>query len=111
MNIDNLNDREKSVLLARFKGWSTWEERGCWVIGYDNPEGYRETTIDLYAGPMEAVWLLLNWWTSLSEHNLWEMDSWLSNKYFYRMNPEAAKRTLLDKILRLAVTEGNHATN
>ena len=113
MDIDNLTDQEKSVLLAKAMGNP---------IGFRQPPGVREFhPVNLYY-PVNMVfaWLCLNW---ASEQDL-EIDSY-SYPYvvaqgvaelfdtdveirdqIWAQSPADAQRLWLDRILELAIEAG-----
>jgi hypothetical protein len=117
MNIDEMTDQEKSVALARAMGWGvSYEGRfgiESDVIHVIDEDGYHSSTIDLYAGPMETAWRVLNW---AEGQDFWhrhfrtgsESDSLAPFEWavIRRKPPADAQRAWLDKVLELAIEAG-----
>ena len=130
MNIDEMSDQEKSVLLARAMGLEIEPQFAHphdifikipseWDYEWELLEG------DFYTAPMEISWRVLNWaseqmpketsppgmvvhtWAGRL-HSFWGESHWVgkSKLFIHSMPPADAQRLWLDKILELAIEAG-----
>lgn len=126
MNINELSDKQKSVILARLCGWtvdevtqetmerlygkrSDYMSRMVWrdILGVLYPFGLP----NFYnTANMDTAWRVLNWATSNdSIHDElidWDWHRWTSHQHIWTMPPTEAQRSWLDKILELAIEAG-----
>jgi hypothetical protein len=121
MNISEMSDQEKSVMLARVCGWFV-EDMGDYQNVFER--GGRMSPKIMSINPlhnlytpdnMQASWRVLNWAATQYDNEFGEQ---LIN-WFYSLNsemgdeidwivmrPAEAQRTWLDKILELAIEAG-----
>jgi hypothetical protein len=129
MNIDEMTDQEKSVLLARAVGWEfsrheCGEPRWSWVDenGQQISGSIHDRVVQvsddrsslvspmLYSPQrMALAWRVLNW--AVSDPGFgWEVDGWLWNDGLGydlpNLEPADAQRQWLDKVLELAIEAG-----
>lgn len=112
MNVKELSDEEKSVMLARLAGLDV--SPGKVLITIDGYEHVNERPLGLYDEIyMALAWRVLNWAIDNEERFLesggnagvkemvnWLLPSWAS------LLPAAAQRAWLDEILELAIEAG-----
>lgn len=120
MNIENLSDREKSVILAKLCGWSCIEAiYGVEVIDatglvVTSNFGTKDTgwMDDLYhPGRMQLAWRVLNWWVNTKfetglDYPVYTLFKWNHLPFVIGLPPAEAQRLWLDKILQLAIEAG-----
>lgn len=131
MNIENMSDNEKSVMLAKLCGWEMRQhsvyksEYSLYMHGYGSHGYYMTDDVPNLYDPanMAVAWRVLNWANRQTKREStskggrmveWDVswatyiDDWLSpyGYEWYDMPPEEAQRALLDKILSLAIEAG-----
>ena len=130
MNIEDMTDQEKSVLLAKARGWKLlklgqplvdWYAQGGIDISalveqsitedekfwFDKTGAiHREGVPNYYTDHMEVAWGMLNWATDTERRNNEEMIFWWIDTYTCNYSPAVAQRKWLDKILSLAIEAG-----
>ena len=111
MDISEMSDQEKSVLLAKAMEWEV--DQSYIVLPNDDNSNTRFLLSDLYEAPMSVAWRVLNWaW--LVHDNESGMYSLKWTEWFsdiedcvdFSMPPADAQRLWLDKILELAIEAG-----
>jgi hypothetical protein len=110
MDISNLTDQEKSVLLAKAMGWPI--EQGLKVFGQIDwiipPEGDMIATLYNPVN-MALAWRVLNWAQEQQPEYVGQgfLDFWdVEYPHLYEFSPAEAQRLWLDKILELAIEAG-----
>lgn len=122
MNIDNLTDQEKSVMLARAMGLSEpryLSSSQVWIIENNN-----RPNLSVYVSPkkfdlydpanMALAWWVLNWayaqkhWYKKHLGLMGDVlyDKFWSDDTFFELSPTDAQRLWIDQILSLAIEAG-----
>ena len=107
MNIEDMTDQEKSVMLARAMGWEVLPAGHIFP-----PEGPGHVAIhpesSLYhVNEMALAWRVLNWVDEMEDKGLiTTFNDWWHKYHWYAEPPEVAQREWLDKILSLAIEAG-----
>jgi hypothetical protein len=120
MNISELTDQEKSVVLARLMGWECTpfgqiilpvpEEFDWFDISIQAPNIANDTLYDQQN--MALAWRVLNW-ASTDQVNstlLWDQyqqfEEFWEDSGMWHLPPADAQRRWLDKILEIAIEAG-----
>lgn len=120
MNIENMTDEQKSVMLAKLVGWEVSERHGVESVHYidavfvsTDKFTARLTGPDfLYADKwMALAWRVLNWAADRLPGETGQRQSFFkmlngSGSALWWLSPEQAQRLWLDKILSLAIEAG-----
>lgn len=122
MNIDEMSEQEKSVMLARLVGWEVNQNNspvGQIFIYYDRPRS--NAIANLYdTANMALAWRVLNWFWAFckpletpQQVTMWDgyhadLILWMIDygSSYEDMPPAEAQAAWLDKILELAIEAG-----
>lgn len=94
--VEEMNDSEKSVLLAKLIGYQTNTEDSPIIL---TPNFYHTSN-------MELAWQVLNWWRQMKKEGLPEKQFFAGFGYFEAwmdLPAEQAQIRWLDKILKMAI--------
>jgi len=106
--LNNLNDQEKSAMLAKAMGWKVT----ALPVGHDDlfiivPNEYDRNIRSFYSpANMSLAWKVLNWATEYERKNNEELVMWWMDVLLCNYPPADAQRLWLDKILELAIEDG-----
>lgn len=124
MNIENMTDQEKSVILAKLCGWEHkydpppfGEDMGCNYIldetgtviykgWYSFPLAYPQAPNLYHQDNMALAWRVLNWAVAPSASLCNRVHRFFLFSDLDLMPPAEAQRLWLDKILTLAIEAG-----
>jgi len=110
MQVDEMSDREKSVMLAKAMGWAVGKFSGHTPL-FGLPSDYGVGVIDWYddfydPANMALAWRVLNWATTrMKTPELYKFLHWHIHS-LAMIGPADAQRLWLDKVLELAIEAG-----
>jgi hypothetical protein len=106
MNVSEMSDQDKSVMLTELTGWG-YAKTTFSLVGEMAGEGY----MNLYRpGNMALAWLVLNWAEKTAQDNIeakfYQLWMAFMPEELFELPPADAQRLWLDKVLALAIEAG-----